>query len=669
MKQTIPVKGMHCASCAIVISDTLQQQVGVKNASVQYGNETASIEFDEQKTSLKTLEKTIAPFGYSFGIEKEENQWYGKVKLFSVITITVVSLMGMVVHFPLYISFLFASIMLFWIGKDYLKEVFIFLRYGKANMYSLVGIGTLTAYCYSLFLMIQGNDMTYFDVTIVVIGFIYFGKYLEAKAKTATGSAIRELMKLQAKTAIVKRDGKEMELPIESVVINDIVMVRPGTSIPIDGTIVEGSSSVDESMVTGEAMPIEKKGGDSVIGGTMNQQGAITIRVTKVGADTFLAHIIQMVQNAQGTKAPIERIADKVARIFVPTVLAIAIVAGLGWLLAGSVSSALMAFTGVLVIACPCALGLATPTAIIVGMGKGAKHGILIKDAASLEKLQGVTTIVTDKTGTITVGKPSLVEYDADYLQIAASLENNSEHPIAQAFLEKAKEKNTKLLPVSNFKNHPGKGIEGIINKKEYFLGRGEEGITLFEGKRKIATFVVADALKEGTPVIIKKLHAMGLKVVMATGDTKNNAMRIAKEAGIDDVIAEVLPEEKVHLIKKLQQTGNKVAMIGDGINDAPALATADVGIAMATGTDIAIESAGITLLHGDFSNVPQAIELSRQTMRIIKENLFWAFGYNVIGIPLAAFGMLNPAIAGLAMAFSSVSVVANSLRLRIKKL
>ena len=588
-------------------------------------------------------------------------------------------------------------------------------------MDTLIGIGTSAAYLYSFSIMAFQEslrpfinvDHTYYDVTIVVIAFITLGKYLEARSKIKTGDAIEKLLNLQAKTALVIREGKEQEIPVDQVVHDDLIIVKPSGKIPVDGLVTSGSSYVDESMVSGEAIPTEKNVGDMVVAGTINTSGSFTFQATKIGSETLLANIVRMVSEAQGSKAPIQALADKISSVFVPVVLVVALLSLATWLVIGThylgfsqaLSFGLASFVGILVIACPCALGLATPTAIIVGVGKGAKEGILIKDAATLEKLHKVQVVVVDKTGTITKGKPELVSFtnssdrkDDELLAILASLENKSEHPIAHAIVAEAKIKEISLLDVQNFEAIKGKGLQGTIDGTQYLVGNaalvkdlgiqfdttsleketkeGKTPVILATKERILAVAMVADAIKPEAIESVKNLHKLGIKVVMLTGDDKNTAAFIAKQVGIDEVIAEVLPEDKLKAIKKFQLEGKVVAMAGDGVNDAPALAQADIGIAMATGTDVAIESAGITLLGGDISKLVKAIKLSKMTMNTIKQNLFWAFFYNIIGIPLAGglfypiFGwLLSPIFAGLAMAFSSVSVVGNSLRLKTLKL
>lgn len=753
---------MHCASCAGIIEKEFKKTDGVVSAEANYGTESVKVTYDETKTNSEALSKKIEHLGYSLilpiandmgmsagehashlGIDQSKKEKLAEVadmrsKVLISIPLAVISILIMgwdigaqlngipamsyvwseFIHHLLPIM---ATYMLFVVGKPYLLGFYRFLRYGKANMDTLIGIGTSAAYLYSFVIMAFEETLrpfinvqhTYYDVTIVVIAFITLGKYLEARSKIKTGDAIEKLLNLQAKTALVVRDGKEQEISVDQVVHGDLIVVKPAGKIPVDGVLTEGSSYVDESMVSGESVPTEKNVGDTVVAGTINTTGSFTFKATKVGSETLLANIVRMVSEAQGSKAPIQALADKISSVFVPVVLVIAFFSLATWLVLGShylgfsqaLSFGLVSFVGILVIACPCALGLATPTAIIVGVGKGAKEGILIKDAATLEKLHKVQVVVVDKTGTITNGKPELVSFvnfsdmkDDELLSILASLENKSEHPIAHAIVAEAKVKNLSLKDVQNFEAIKGKGLEGTIGGTAYFVGNaaliedlgimfdpasldketkeGKTPVILATKKKVLSVAMVADAIKPEAIEAVTTLHGLGIKVVMLTGDNKNTAAFIAEQVGIDEVLAEVLPEDKLKVIKDFQSKGKIVAMAGDGVNDAPALAQADIGIAMGTGTDVAIESAGITLLGGDISKLVKAIKLSKMTMSTIKQNLFWAFFYNVIGIPLAGglfypiFGwLLSPVFAGLAMAFSSVSVVGNSLRLKTQKL
>ncbi len=753
---------MHCASCASIIEKTLKKIKGVRSVEVNYGTESMKIDFDGSQTSSASLSALIEPLGYSLiipsagemGMSSNEHAAHlglnqsktEKLKeladmrnmILSIIPLTVFSIFVMgwdiVSQFTIlppipyfwkeffhHLLPLMATYALFVVGKPYLLGFYRFLRYGKANMDTLIGIGTSAAYLYSFIVTAFEETLkpfinveySYYDVTIVVIAFITLGKYLEARSKLKTGDAIEKLLNLQAKTALVIRDGKEVEIPIGQVVHGDLVVVKPAGKIPVDGVLTEGASYVDESMISGEPIPVQKNVGDTVVAGTINTSGSFTFKATKIGAETLLAGIVRMVQEAQGSRAPIQTLADTISSVFVPVVLVLSFVALGAWLVIGTqyigfsqaLSHGLVSFVGILVIACPCALGLATPTAIIVGVGKGAKEGILIKDAATLEKLHKVNILVIDKTGTITKGKPELVSMqnfsqksDAELVAWLASLEKKSEHPIAHAIVSYAKEKNISFVSVGNFDTIKGKGLKGTIDGTEYYAGNaklmqdlnlsfdaslferetreGKTPVLLATKEKVLGVVMVADAIKPEAVEALARLHALGIKTVMLTGDNKNTAQFIGKQVGIDEVIAEVMPETKLTTIKELQVQGNIVAMAGDGVNDAPALAQADVGIAMATGTDVAIEAAGITLLSGDISKLVKAITLSKITMRGIKQNLFWAFIYNIVGIPLAGglffpiFGwLLNPVFAGLAMAFSSVSVVGNSLRLKTMKI
>jgi P-type Cu+ transporter len=760
MKHTYRVKGMHCASCAINIKKKISKVPGIDSCDVNFATESATVVMSDHVQTEK-MNEAIAPLGYAFveesgshetdhskmghedvnhsahtgiGQSKQDKLAELSVKKREVLFVLPVALLTFVLmlwdiaaeagwlrEFPLGMEYVntimlvVATVVMFWIGRPFLKGVSTFIKHRMANMDTLIGIGTLVAYIYSALVVLfpaigeylNLPEYVYFDVVIVVIGFVAFGKYLESKSKLKTGEAIEKLMGLQAKSALVVRDGKEVEVPVEQVSIGDVVIVKPGSKIPVDGEIIEGNSSIDESMVTGEPIPVDKKRGDNVIGSTINKQGSFRFKATKVGKDTVLAQIIKMVSDAQGSKAPIQAMADKISSIFVPIVLVISILTLALWLTVGSsylgfstaLSFGVLSFVGILVIACPCALGLATPTAIIVGVGKGAEHGILVKDAESLETLSKVDTIVFDKTGTITVGKPQVTEViplsgekEEQVLVLAASVESHSEHPLAQAIVEKVR--GSELRKVENFRALEGVGIEGLIDgakvsvkkpneddKKNFkniavLQGEGKTVVVVTSEERNIGIIALSDTRKEGVEKTIAKLHSMGIKTAMLTGDNHKAAEFIGKQVGIDIILAEVMPHEKSEKVRSLQREGKKVAMVGDGINDAPALAQADVGIAMATGTDVAIESAGITLMGGDVNKLVSTIKLSKATMRTVRQNLFWAFIYNLVGIPVAAgalyplFGiLLNPIFAGLAMAFSSVSVVSNSLRLKARKL
>jgi len=761
--QIYRVKGMHCASCSAMIEKIFKKIEGVHFAEVNYGTEKAKISFDPTKTNPQHLSGKIEKLGYSLeipqtaeemgmsadehathlGIGQSKKEKLAEVadmrmKVFSAMPIAIFA--GVVMGWDILAEYsivptmnytlkeffhhilpIFATYILFVVGKPYLFGFYRFLRYGKANMDTLIGIGTTVAFLYSFAVTAFEEilrpfinvDYQYYDVTIVVITFIALGKYLEAQSKIKTGDAIEKLLNLQAKTALVIRDGNEVEISVNDVKHGDLIIIKPGTKIPVDGVITEGESFVDESMVTGESMPVEKKINDSVVSGTINTNGSFIFRATKVGNETLLAQIIKMVEEAQGSRAPIQALADEISAIFVPIVLVIAFLTLGAWLIIGSqylgfaqaLSFGIVSLVGILVIACPCALGLATPTAIIVGVGKGAKEGILIKDATTLEKLHKVNTVVVDKTGTITKGKPTLVDIqnlsnlkDDELISIIASLEKKSEHPIAQAIMSYAQEKNIAISETSEFTGIQGKGLKGLINGIEYFVGniklvddlnlsfdsaklneftlQGKTPVILTTKEKVLGFVIVSDDIKPESKQAVADLHKLGIKVVMLTGDDEKTAKHIASLIGIDDVVAHVLPQDKLKKIKELQSQGKVVAMAGDGVNDAPALAQADVGIAMGTGTDVAIESAGITLLGGDISKLVKAIRLSKITMRGIKQNLFWAFIYNIVGIPLAGglfypiFGwLLSPVFAGLAMAMSSVSVVSNSLRIKAKKL
>jgi len=691
-KKSFPIVGMHCASCAKLIERKLSKIPGVLSCAVNYGSEQATIEADE-KVKDGDLTNAVADIGYKAIInaegektpdeikEEEKGRELYRLKI-KVIVSGILSSIIFIGSFPELFGFNINALVLlalatpvqFWAGWEFYLATWSGLRNRTASMDTLIAIGTTAAYGYSIFSLFGLVSGMYFDTAAVIITLILLGRFLEAKAKAHTSDAIKKLLGLQAKTARVIRDGREIDIPIEEVKLGDKIRVRPGEKIPVDGVIVEGESAIDESMVTGESIPVDKIAGSSVIGATINKSGTFVFKATKVGSDTMLSQIVKMVSEAQGSKAPIQRLADIVSSYFVPAVLMLAVLVFVIWFDFGFFGFAFVNTIAVLIIACPCAMGLATPTAIMVGTGKGAGKGILIKDAGSLETLHKIKTIIFDKTGTLTKGQMILVnEVDNKHLQIAASLEKNSEHPIAQAIVNRAKEKKIKLSEVSKFKALEGLGVEGIINGKRYFLGKSKEGgVVLTINHRQLAIFKVSDEMKEGVKEVVAGLTSKGIDVWMITGDNEKVAHEIAKKAGIKNVLAGVLPSQKKDKVKEFKD----VAFVGDGINDAPALAASSVGIAMGTGTDVAIESAGVTLLNRDIRSVLTAFNLSRVTLNVIKQNLFWAFGYNVILIPVAAgvlypfFGLLlNPALAAFAMAASSISVVVNSLRLKTLKI
>ncbi len=724
VKETYAITGMSCAACSARIEKKLNTLDGV-TASVNLATEKATVEFDTEKASTALVIKTVKNLGY--GAIKEdadsaEKERRARSRQLRVLQITLVVSIALTLPFVMSmvyelfgqrgltsptVQFLLGTAVQFGIGGRFYKGAFLSVRSGSANMDVLVALGTTAAYLFSVYNVfwvwpaarMSGMNMSmphlYFETSAVIITLVLLGKFFEASAKSRTGDAIKKLIGLQAKTARVLRDGKETDIPIEEVAAGDTVLVRPGEKIPADGKILQGNSAVDESMITGESLPVDKAPGDTVIGATINKFGTFRYEATRVGKDAALAQIIRLVEDAQGSKAPIQKIADKISGIFVPVVLCIALATFLLHLLiTRDLTSSLISAVAVLVIACPCSLGLATPTAIMVGTGIGASAGILFKGGEYLEIAGRLNAVVLDKTGTITNGRPEVTDIaafsisEAEALRLAGIAEKNSEHPLGQAIVEAAS-KETELPHPDAFEAVPGKGVSATAEGQKLLMGTraflretgldiaaaepvmegfekdGKTAMLLADDKRVLAVIAVADTIKEGSRRAVEQLGRMGVEVYMLTGDNAHTAAAIAKQAGISHVVAEVLPENKAAEVEKLRKQGKIVAMAGDGINDAPALATADIGIAMGTGADVAIEAADITLMRGNLESIPQAIELSRRTMRKIRQNLFWALFYNSVGIPFAAVGFLNPMIAGAAMAFSSVSVVTNSLSLR----
>ncbi|MDR4983649.1 heavy metal translocating P-type ATPase [Bacillus cereus] len=731
-KAEFTVSGMTCAACANRVEKRLNKLDGVNKATVNFALESATVDFNPDEINVGEMKSTITKLGYKLEIKSDEQDASTdhrlqeierqKKKFIISFILSFPLLWAMVSHFS-FTSFIYLPDMLmnpwvqlalatpvqFIIGGQFYIGAYKALRNKSANMDVLVALGTSAAYFYSVYLSIQSmgssEHMTdlYFETSAVLITLIILGKLFEAKAKGRSSEAIKKLMGLQAKTAIVVRDGTEMKILIEEVVAGDIVYVKPGEKIPVDGEIVEGKSAIDESMLTGESIPVDKTIGDVVIGSTMNKNGFLKVKATKVGRDTALAQIIKVVEEAQGSKAPIQRVADQISGIFVPVVVVIAIITFAVWMIfvtPGDFGGALEKMIAVLVIACPCALGLATPTSIMAGSGRSAEYGILFKGGEHLEATHRLDTVILDKTGTVTNGKPVLTDVivadgfdEKEILKLVGAAEKNSEHPLAEAIVEGIKEKGIEIPSSETFEAIPGFGIESVVEGKQLLIGtrrlmkkfnidieevtksmeelerEGKTAMLIAIDKKYAGIVAVSDTVKDTSKAAIARLKKMGLDVVMITGDNTQTAQAIAKQVGIDHVIAEVLPEGKAEEVKKLQASGKKVAMVGDGINDAPALATADIGMAIGTGTDVAMEAADITLIRGDLNSIADAIFMSKMTIRNIKQNLFWALAYNGLGIPIAAFGFLAPWVAGAAMAFSSVSVVLNALRLQRVKL
>lgn len=731
-KIQLPILGMSCASCVSRVQESLSKLPGVVNATVNLATETATIQFDETKVNTSHFKQTVESVGYKLAEVQEENIWefeeqehqnqYAQLKIrfiFSLLLtlpISIISMWMMLEHSPFsflshqtwnYIFFVLTIPVLFWAGDRFFKGFWVTLKHLRADMNTLIAVGTSVAFFYSsaitffpIYFTSRGHSLNvYYDTSAVIITLILLGKLLEIRAKGKTSEAIRKLLGLQPKMASVIRNGAEIQIPIERLVLDDMVIVRPGEKIPVDGIVIEGDSTVDESMITGESLPVDKQKGDEVIGATINTTGSFKFQAKKIGKDTLLSQIVKLIAEAQGSKAPIQNLVDRIAAVFVPAVIGIALLTFLVWYFVFDIfSDAIISFVAVMIVACPCALGLATPTAIIVGTGLGAEKGILIKNADILEKLRKTNVIVFDKTGTITTGNLNVTSVshfspftEEEFLHFAVSVESLSEHPIAKAIVSYSTQKNINPSRINNFKSITGFGTQGDVNNRHICIGNKElmvqKGIdtqllsieesthlskilvyVAVDGKLA-GTIAVSDILKPESNRAVVDLKRLGFKTIMLTGDNETTANTMCKLSGIDQYFAKMLPKDKVDKIKGLQANGNRVIMVGDGINDAPALVQADVGIAMGTGTDVAIEAGDITLVKGDLNTVIKAIKLSKKTVTTIYQNLFWAFIYNIILIPLAAFGVLDPMYAAGAMALSSVSVVSNSLRLKRMKL
>jgi P-type Cu+ transporter len=680
----LEIGGMTCTSCAARVEKKLNKLDGVVLANVNYATELASVAYDPGHVRLPDLVRTVQAAGYTAALPSDADEKADLVRplrtrlLVSFALTLPLLLLSMVTPLQFrdweWFAFAFATPIVLWAGLPFHRAAAMNARHLIATMDTLVSLGTLAAWGWSVVVLFAGlNADVYFEVAGVITTLILLGRFLEARARRRSGAAIRALLELGAKEARVLRDGSEVLVAVDQLEVGDVFVVRPGEKIATDGVVVEGDSAVDQSMLTGESMPVEVEPGETVAGATINTYGRLVVRATKVGAETALAQIARLVAEAQAGKAPIQRLVDRISGVFVPVVLVIALGTLAGWLaITGNVGDAFTAAVAVLIIACPCALGLATPTALMVGTGRGAQLGILIKGPEVLEQTRRIGTVILDKTGTVTAGKMVLVEVAllngatrADVLRLAGALEAASEHPIARAIADVARDELGSLPPVTGFRNLPGVGVQGIVEGKTVEVVRRSGAITVSWDGEARASFVVRDTVKPTSREAVRQLEELGLKAVLLTGDDETTARRIASEVGIERVIAEVLPQEKAAEVRRLQAAGEVVAMVGDGVNDAPALAQADLGIAIGTGTDVAIEASDLTLVSGDLRGAADAIRLARRTLRTIKGNLFWAFAYNVAAIPLAVAGYLNPIVAAAAMAFSSVFVVSNSLRLR----